>query len=57
MNQELIIYSPLKTYIQFNENILIFSNLYNLNNYDTFAIIILLNVYIYYLSCMIMILY
>ena len=55
MNNQLIIYSPLKEYIRFNENIIIFSNLYNLDNYDTFTIIILFNVYIYYLSCMIMI--
>ena len=57
MNNQLIIYSPLKEYFKFNENIMIFSKFHNLDNYDSFAITILFNVYIYYLTSMIMILY
>ena len=56
MNNQLIIYSQLNN-IQFNKKKIELFNIYNLNIYDTYILIILYNVYIYYyLCCMIMIL-
>ena len=50
---ELIIYSPIhifNTFNKFNEDILLFSEIYKLDDYDTFIILIGMNLYVYYIS-------
>ena len=52
---ELIIYSPTQNwnnwniFNKFNENILLLTEIYKLDDYDTFIILIWLNIYVYYI--------
>ena len=53
MNNQLIIYSSINNYIKFNNSIILLSKISNLDDYYTYCIIILYNVYIYYISMII----